>query len=169
VNIGGYSIQYAAANDATANGYAVCTIAAADTVIEPGTYFLIAFGPVSSSAGTAIPNANLVCPTAINLSDTGGKLVLVNNATALNGTSCPPASASIIDFVGYGTTANCFETAPALIAENVQSSMQRTPTGKDTNNNRTDFASGAATPTAAAANATPTPTPTPSPTPSPTP
>ena len=41
------------------------------------------------------------------MSATAGKVALVSSTTALAG-ACP-TGATIIDFVGYGTTANCFE------------------------------------------------------------
>ncbi len=42
INIVGYSLQYESVTGA--GPYAVCNITASDTVIEPGTYFLIATG-----------------------------------------------------------------------------------------------------------------------------
>ncbi len=148
VDISGYSLQYASATNATATGYAACAITATDTIIEPGTYFLIATGPISTTVGTALPAVNATCPTGINLSGTAGKVALVNGTTGLNGTTCPPTGATIIDFVGYGTTANCSETTPAPAPADSQSSISRTPVGRDTNNNGVDFVSGATSPTA---------------------
>jgi len=132
----------------TWTGYAVCALMASDTVIEPGTYFLISTGPISATVGVALPAANAACPTTINLSGTAGKIALVNGVTGLNGTTCPPTGATIVDFVGYGTTANCSETAPAPAPADSQSSIQRTPVGKDTNSNAADFTSGVPSPTA---------------------
>jgi hypothetical protein len=42
------------------------------------------------------------------MSATAGKVALVNNQTTLTGTGCP-FGAAVIDFVGFGSTANCFE------------------------------------------------------------
>jgi hypothetical protein len=148
VNISGYSVQYASATNTTATGYAVCAITASDTIIEPGTYFLIATGPISATVGVPLPAANAICPTGINLSGTAGKVALVNGVTGLNGTTCPPTGATIADFVGYGATANCSETAPAPAPADSSSSISRTPVGRDTNNNAADFVSGVPSPTA---------------------
>ena len=153
VDISGYSIQY---NTATGTGnYSVCPITAADTVIEPGTYFLIAIGTASTTVGVALPtpDATPTCTPTVNISASGGKIALVNSTTPLVGGTCPPTGATIVDFVGYGpstgaSAVNCFETAPAAAAANNQSSIQRTPTGTDTNNNSADFVSGAPTPQA---------------------
>lgn len=138
VDISNYSLQYASATGVTATSFAVCTISSTDTIIEPGTYFLIATGPISAAVGTAPPAANAVCPVGINLSSTAGKLALVNGTTQLNATTCPPTGATIVDFVGYGATASCSETAPAPAPSNTMS-IQRTPVGTDTNNNAADF------------------------------
>ena len=56
---------------------------------------------------------------AINMSATSGKVALVNNSTILTG-SCPSGT-GIVDFVGYGGSANCSEgirlplTSPTLL------------------------------------------------------
>jgi len=64
---------------------------------------------VQEAAGTG-GTTNLPAPDAtgsIAMSATAGKIALVNSTTALSGT-CPTGT-GIIDFAGYGTTANCFE------------------------------------------------------------
>ncbi|HXG83008.1 MAG TPA: FG-GAP-like repeat-containing protein [Pyrinomonadaceae bacterium] len=155
VDISGYSLQYASATGATATSFAVCNISSTDTIIEPGTYFLIAIGPVSATVGVAIPAANAVCPTSINLSGTAGKLALVNSGAQLNAATCPPTGATIVDFVGYGATASCSETAPAP-APSSTTSIQRTPIGTDTNNNAANFTAGVPSPTRAASGSAPT-------------
>lgn len=151
VDINGYSLQYSSA--AGTSNYAVCTITAADTIIEPNTYFLIATGPISTTVGIALPTVNASCPTSINLSGTAGKLALVSNTTAANAATCPPSS-SVVDFVGYGTTATCAEGTNAPQPADSQSSISRTSAGADTNNNSADFASGVPSPTAGAVTVT---------------
>jgi uncharacterized protein len=44
----------------------------------------------------------------IAMAATAGKVALVSSTTALSG-ACP--TTGVIDFVGFGTTANCFEGA----------------------------------------------------------
>ena len=57
------------------------------------------------ATGVALPTPDDTGST-INMSGTNGKVALVNSITALTGT-CP--TTNIIDFIGYGTTANCNE------------------------------------------------------------
>ncbi len=151
VDISGYSLQY---NPATSAGvYTVCTITAADTLIEPNTYFLIQLGTQNAGVGNPIPTADSIPVCNTNISATAGKLALVNSTTQLIDNACPPTGATIVDFVGYGATANCSETAPAPAPANNQSSIRRTTTGVDTNNNSVDFTSGVPTPQASGSTA----------------
>ena len=149
VNISGFSLQYTSAG-ATGTTYTVCDISATatDTVIEPGTYFLIVTGTVGAN-GSALPGANATCSN-ISMAATAGKVALVSNTTALSGTSgCPTTGATVVDFVGYGTTATCFEGAGPAAAPSTTTSTQRTPVGTDSNNNNLDFQAAAPTPQAA--------------------
>lgn len=141
VDVSAYSIQYAGATGTTT--FAVIPLSTAtDTLIEPGTFFLIQLG-TSGAVGTVNPTANVVAGN--NISATAGKVALVNNTTQLTG-ACPIPNAAILDFVGYGTTANCFETARAPAGSNTQS-IQRNAFGTDSNNNSADFTATTAGPT----------------------
>lgn len=151
VDIAGYSLQYTSATGTT---YTVCAITAADTIIEPGTYFLITTGTAGTN-GVALPTANASCSN-INMAATAGKVALVGDTIALSGTAgCPTTGASVVDYVGFGTTANCFEGAGSTPAPSATTSAQRTPAGTDTNNNNTDFQVAVPTPQAAGPTAAP--------------
>jgi len=108
-------------------------------LISPGKYFL-----VQEAAGTG-GTQNLPMPDAagtINLSATTGKVALVANTAALSG-ACP-ATASILDMVGYGgssATANfCFEgTGPATAPGNTTADFRKAGGCLDTNDNAADF------------------------------
>jgi hypothetical protein len=79
------------------------------------------------------------------MSTANGKLSLCNSTIALTG-ACP-AGGTIIDFVGYGTTPNCFEgaaTAPA--PSNTMSIFRIDSSCTDANNNVLDFAAAAPDP-----------------------
>lgn len=144
VDISGYSIQYASATG-TGTFTVIPLSTATDTVIEPGTYFLIQLGGTTTMpAGAVNPTANVT--NSLNISATAGKLALVSNITQLTG-ACPIPNAAVLDFVGYGTTANCSETAPAPPGSNVLS-IQRNAAGLDTNNNSADFTAATPTPVA---------------------
>lgn len=156
VNLTGYSIQYVSA---TGTGtYITCALTGADLLVEPGTYFLIGAALGTNTALPALPAVDADCSAntpALALSGTAGKVALVSNTTPLVGTAgCPTTAAGVVDFVGYGTTANCFEgTGPAGGTTN-PTSVQRIPNGTDTNNNATDFQVAAPTPKAANVGAT---------------
>lgn len=79
------------------------------------------------------------------MSATAGKVALVGNQTLLASVSCP--SAGIVDFVGYGTTANCFEGAGPAPAPSNTTSVSRGGGGcTETDANNTDFAAGSVNP-----------------------
>jgi len=99
---------------------------------------------------------NLPTPEAtgtIAMSATASKVTLVNTTTALTG-SCP-AGASIQDFVGYGSTANCFEgSGPTPAPSNTNALLRNNSGCTDTDQNALDFTVGAPNPrhTASATN-----------------
>jgi hypothetical protein len=79
------------------------------------------------------------------MGSTSGKVALVNDAVALTGTC--PVDATIVDLVGYGTTASCFEGAGPTPAPSNTTSVMRGLSGyTDANVNSTDFAAGAPLP-----------------------
>jgi hypothetical protein len=128
--VAGWSVQYASA---TASTWSVTPLP--NLSIGPGQYLLIQ----ESSGGTN--GATLPTPDAtgtINLAATAGKVALVNATTTLSG-SCPN-NANIIDFVGYGTTANCFRGAPAPAPANATAVARKTDGCADTQTNSNDFA-----------------------------
>ena len=165
VDFAGWSVQQASATGTTWSVTALCP--SGSCLIGPGKYFL-----VLESSGGAV-GADLPRPDASgtsNLAATSGKIALVKNTTPLNGSGCP-FSTTVIDFVGYGTTADCFEGASHAPAPSAINSDLRLAGGcPDTNENSTDFATGTPNPrnTVSASNdcSAPPPTPTPSPSPS---
>src|SRR5262249_19629272 len=80
--------------------------------IGPGQYYLIALASGGAN-GTALPAANVV--GGINIAQGAGKLALVDNGDLLTGTGGCPVSTHIMDLVGYGTTADCFEGSGAAV------------------------------------------------------
>jgi len=141
VNVTGWSVQYTSA--AGTFGGASPNITVLSGSIAPGQYYLIQ--EAQGAGGTT----NLPTPDAmgtIAMSATAGKVALVNNSTALAAVTCP-TSANIIDFIGYGTTANCFEggsAAPALT--NTTAALRANNGCTDTDSNSADFTAGAPTP-----------------------
>lgn len=154
VNLNTLSVQYATA---AGSFTAVTTLSGS---LAPGRYYLIQ----ESAGGTA--SAALPAPDAtgtINLSATAGKVIIANQTTALGcgatGTSPNPCTAAqqsqIIDLIGYGTTANLFEgAAPAPAGSNTTADLRAGGGCADTDQNGTDFTTGAPNPrnTGSAAN-----------------
>lgn len=141
VDVTGWSVQY---SSATGSGWAVTTLTG---MIPAGNSFLI--GQSGNANGiNALPTPNVSDTTA--MSATAGKVALVNNSTQLTGTC--PISESIIDFVGYGATANCNEGGTNAPAPSTTTSISRS-LGADTDVNGTDFTTGAPTPQASGASA----------------
>ncbi len=137
VSVSGWSVQYASSSGTS---WAVTNLAGS---IPAGGYYLVQ--EAAGSGGTT----SLPAPDAsgsIAMSATSGKVALVNATTAISGSGCPFA-ASIIDFVGFGTSANCSEgaaTTPTLT--NTTAALRAANGCTDTDNNSADFAAGAPTP-----------------------
>jgi uncharacterized protein len=130
----GWSVQYGSATGSSWNATAL------SGTIQPGHYYL-----VQESAGTG-GSVSLPTPDAtgtLALSATAGKVALVSSATALTG-ACP--TAGVIDFIGFGTTANCSEGTAAPAPSNTTAVLRAGAGCTDGNVNSTDFASGTPNP-----------------------
>jgi hypothetical protein len=138
VTITGWTVQYASATGSSWNTTLLSgTIAA-------GGYYLIQ--GAAGSGGTAdLPTPNAV--GSLNLGGAAGKVALVNtNTTIPSGTTCP-TGATIIDFVGFGSTANCYEgTGPTPAPSNTLAVFRASGGCTDNTNNATDFATGTPNP-----------------------
>jgi hypothetical protein len=128
-----YSVQYAAATSNFSSNKTDLT----SGILLPGQYFLIREAS-SGANGVALPTPD--GSGTINLAATAGKVALVSGTISLTGSGCP-FGANIVDFLGYGTTANCSETAPVAMSgsnSNARSAI-RIVSCNDTNNNSADF------------------------------
>ncbi len=146
VSLAGWSLQYASA---TGTSWANKTDLAGS--IPAGGYFLIRLA-TGGANGVAVPTPDATGTT--NMSASAGKLALLNNTVVLSGT-CPlttTPTAGIVDFVGFGGTASCFETAAAPAGSNTMSIVRANGTANsgnsclDTNNNSSDFSAVAPNP-----------------------
>ncbi|HEY1718696.1 MAG TPA: immunoglobulin domain-containing protein [Verrucomicrobiae bacterium] len=143
VDVNGWSVQYASAT-ATSSWAGETTLATSSTIIPPGGYFL-----VQESAGTggatSLPTPDSTGTLAI--SATAGKVALCNNNTLLNGQFANGMGSTIVDFVGFGATANGFEGSGPTPAPSNTTSVQRNNSGcTDTDNNTNDFTAGSPDP-----------------------
>jgi len=129
VNVTGWTVQYA-----SAIGTSWVSTPLAGT-IPVGGYYLVGEG--SGGQGTVL----LPTPDAsgnINLNATSGKIAVVSDGTLLSG-ACP-ASPSIVDFIGYNSTASCYEGFGPAPSPSVTNSAQRYSQGcTDTDDNYGDF------------------------------
>ncbi len=165
VDVTNWSVQYASA---TGTNWQITNICPTGTcTIAPGHYFLVQ--EAQGSSGTI----SLPTPDAtggITMSATAGKVALVNSTSALSG-SCPLGGA--VDFIGYGSTANCSEgSGPTGPPSNTNAVVRINNGCTDSDNNAADFAPAAANPRnssspAVNCGASPSPSPTPSSTPTP--
>jgi len=142
-NAAGWSVQYASATGGT---WQVTPISG---TVAPGGLLLIQLA--GGANGAPLPPPDIT--GTVNLAATAGKVALVNTTTPLSGT-CPLTLT--VDFLGYGATANCAETAPLGNLSNTTAALRTGPT--DTDNNVADFTIAAPSPRGLVA---PTPTPTP--------
>jgi uncharacterized protein (TIGR03437 family) len=146
VSLNGQSVQYSAATSTTGN-YLVTTLP--NVTLQPGQYFLIQEGS-GGAVGSALLTPDLIALSPINMAAGAGKVALVNGTGALAAAGCP-SGPTIIDFVGYGTTANCREgsttsdNAPGP-ANNTTSTQRKQAACQDVNNNQQDFAMAAVNP-----------------------
>jgi len=144
VSLNGMSVQYLAATTTTGSWPKTNLT---NVTLQPGQYYLIQEAS-GGAVGSPLPTADAT--GTINMAAGAGRVALVNSTTALSATACP-AGATIIDLVGYGTTAICREGAStadnAPGPSNNTTSIQRKLTGcQDLNNNNSDFATGIPTP-----------------------
>jgi DNA/RNA endonuclease G (NUC1) len=140
VTITGWSLQYGSAtgtswtNKQPIGGY-----------IEPGQYYLVklASGGANGAPLPVTPNIS----GGINMSATAGKIALVRNGDPLSG-GCPLGiDPDVVDFVGYGTAANCHEGSANAPAPSNSSAIFRQGGGAtDSDSNGPDFSTGTPNP-----------------------
>jgi hypothetical protein len=117
--------------------------------IPPGGYFLIEFETTGSSGGQLPVFFDFFIPQfgqfSINLPPSG-KLAFARPNTSVFG-QCPLSNPGIVDFIGYGTTANCFEgSGPTATLSATTAAIRNAAGCTDTNNNAGDFSVGTPTP-----------------------
>jgi predicted extracellular nuclease len=134
VTVTGWSVQYASSAGTT------WQVTGLTGTIAPGGFLLV---QESAGAGGTTPLPTPDATGGIAMSATSGKVALVRTATPLAcGANCDTA-ADVHDFVGYGTAANDFETAPTSNLSNTTAARR---ISDDTDDNSADFAIDAPTP-----------------------
>ncbi len=131
LTLNNYSIQYASATGSTIS--TVTTLPAAITM-APGQYYLIAAS--AGGTGAALPAADAP-DTNIAFGATAGKVALVSSTTRL-ASACNLSDPTLVDFVGYGTTASCSFGSPAPAPSTTKADV-RTNVCTITNNSGVEF------------------------------
>ena len=139
-NLAGWSLQYA-----SATGTSWTNKQPLGGTVAPGEYFLVRLASGGANGAPLLVTPNITGD--INMSATTGKVALVSNNISLAG-SCPNGvDPDIVDFVGYGTSASCFEGATRAPAPSNTNAVFRKLNGaQDTNQNGDDFETAAANP-----------------------
>jgi DNA/RNA endonuclease G (NUC1) len=139
INLSNWSVQYASATGS--NWLPASPLPNFD--LQPGQYFLIQFD-TNGTVGASLPTPDFVAtvlqPEGFipNLSSTTGKVALVNSSTRLPASTCP-SDPSMIDLLGYGSGASCFESVTAAPATSTTALKRNSNGCSDTDNNSADF------------------------------
>lgn len=141
VSLDGWSTQYASA---TGSNWLVTPLP--DFTLEPGKYFLIRYGGNNNGGIDPVPSPDFIAPPVTsggntftpNLSQRSGKLALVNSASQLPASTCP-STTSIVDLLGYGSSASCFEGGQTGDLSATTALIRKDEGCDDTDNNGADF------------------------------
>ena len=140
VDLTGWTVQYAPASSTSWQTTAL------SGSLAPGRFYLVQLAS-TASVGSPLPTADVTGTT--NLANSGGKIALVRDATALTcGASAGSCSSAplVEDLVGYGSATD-YEGADAAPALSSTTAAIRDGSGcADTNANATDFAAVAPVP-----------------------
>jgi hypothetical protein len=145
ISLTGYTLQYASATGTFNNSLTLTG------TIASGRFFLISLA--TGATGAALPvAADQSSTNTINLAAAAGKVALANSTTVVTFAGAAGSntfSSNVVDFVGYGTTANAFEGTAAAPAPSTTTAIVRalfgTPVGTpasnfvDSNNNGSNF------------------------------
>ncbi len=142
VDLSGWSLQYASSTGTFNN---VDTLTG---VIDPGAFFLVQQAEGANTSGTAAPLPTPDDAGTLALSGSGGKIALVSSTTALSGSTGNAAGAeSVVDFVGWGSSASDFAGSGPAPGTSNSTSVARNAAHDNTADNAADFTTGTPTPT----------------------
>ena len=127
ISLSGWTVQYAATTGTTWQSTPLTG------TLQPGQFLLVK--EATGVGGTTDLPAPDVTGT-LNLSSISGKVALVSSAQLQSG-PCP--TASVIDFVGYGVTTDCYEGSAAAPAPSNILAAARINACFDTDQNSVDF------------------------------
>ncbi len=130
-------------SDTGSFSFSVSIVGSNPVLISAGRYLLFRMGPPSANGAPLPVTPDFTIGQNLDLS---GKIVFSRPGTVLGG-SCPIPNSNVLDFVGYGSTANCFEGSGPTPTLSVTTAAIRQAGGcTDTDNNSSDFVTGSPTP-----------------------
>ena len=135
VTVDGWTLQVATETSATWN------VVPLMGSIEAGLSYLVRLG-AAGPAGAPLPQSDVSGTAPVGIS--GGKVMLVSSGTVMNG-PCP-SSSLIVDLVGYGPNATCFERARAQQPSSTLSLQRRDDGCVERDDNANDFVLAGPTP-----------------------
>ncbi len=152
VDLSSWSVQY---TSATGSSWAVTNLTG---TLPAGSHYVVR--EAEGAGGTTDVPSDVT--GTIAMSATAGKVALVNSTVALSGcaTACKDL-ASVVDFVGFGTTANEYAGTGRAPAPSNTTSVSRSASHANTVDNAADFTTGAPSPVACGTACTPPPPPPP--------
>ncbi len=127
VDVTGWSVQYT-----SATGTGTWYVTNLTGIIQAGKYYLV---KEAAGAGGTVDLPSPDATGTIAMAAGSGKVALVASSTALTG-GCPTG---LVDQVGYGPTASCYETAPTAVLSNTTAALRKNNGAQDTDNNLDDF------------------------------
>ncbi|NYG55666.1 ExeM/NucH family extracellular endonuclease [Nocardioides perillae] len=136
VDLSTWSVQYRSASGTSAQ------VTRLGGNVAPGETYLV---QMARGAGgtTPLPEPDATGSTA--MSGTAGQVILASSTAAQSPTSADPDAGAVVDFLGWGGAAVFEGSAPAPSTTN-STSVARTDSRVDTDDNRADFTTGAPTP-----------------------
>ena len=149
ISLNGWSVQYA-----SASGAEWLPANLTNVTLQPGQYYLVQFAS-SGSVGSALPTPDAVAVPVTNnsgntfipnISSTTGKLALVNSTQKLPNIPCPTSEASVVDFVGFGAAATCFENTRTAEISATTAGIRKGGGCTETDDNGADFSISAPAP-----------------------
>jgi uncharacterized repeat protein (TIGR01451 family) len=151
IDISNWSIQTATGTGTAWTVTRLCPVSQTCT-IGANRYYLIKLAAGGTPSG-ALPTEDAT--GTVNLATAGNKIALVSSTTAFTGTAagtsplagatCPTPTASLVDFVGFGS-ATCSEGTAAAALSNTTALFRGGSGCTDTNSNSADFSAAAPAP-----------------------
>jgi Lamin Tail Domain/Domain of unknown function (DUF4214) len=144
INISGWPIYFS--TTAGTFQFGIAFVNSGGIFIQPHRYLLIKFGPTGSSGQPLTPDLDGSSNPPLTILPAGIIFLARTNANIPN-SSCPLPNTDVIDLVGYGTAANCFEgSGPTANPGNTTAALRKFGGCRDTDNNASDFVIGSPNP-----------------------